>query len=327
MRIGVIGRPGADRVADNVGDSLRRMGHEVTMLGPARTRHRSVLLTRATMSTRQALPRLDEMIQQRIPSRAARAGCEVVINIDPFLMPAVVARLRRAQARVAFWFPDHVANLGRQLMLLAPYDALFFKEPQLVERAQATLDLPVYYLPEACNPRRHRPLVPPGTEPHLAVAGNLYPYRVRLLERLHAKGIPLKFYGSRLPRWIGATELRNVQSAPSVFGQDKARAFRAAAGVLNTMFPAEIAGANGRLFQAAGSGAAVLTEFRPVLPDLFSIGTEVLAYHDFDELLDQATRLLSEPGLTGRLGDAAARRAHGDHTYDARLTVILGALS
>ena len=42
-------------------------------------------------------------------------------------------------ARVAFWFPDHVANLDRQLMLLAPYDGIFFKEPHVVERLRALL--------------------------------------------------------------------------------------------------------------------------------------------------------------------------------------------
>ena len=78
-------------------------------------------------------------------------------------MPESVAGLRRNGARVALWFPDAVANLGRALMLMAPYDALFFKEPHLVDRLRAMLDLPVYYLPEACNPRCHRPTVPAGT--------------------------------------------------------------------------------------------------------------------------------------------------------------------
>ena len=35
-------------------------------------------------------------------------------------------------------------------MLLAPYDAIFFKEPFLTDHLRAMLDLPVYYLPQAC---------------------------------------------------------------------------------------------------------------------------------------------------------------------------------
>jgi spore maturation protein CgeB len=93
------------------------------------------------------------------------------------------------------------------------------------------------------------------------------------------------------------------------------------------MHPAEIIGVNSRLFEAAGSGAAVITEFRPSVPELFDIGTEVLAYNDFGELVDHATRLLNEAGLTSRLGDAAARRAHRDHSYDLRVAEILEKVS
>jgi spore maturation protein CgeB len=212
-------------------------------------------------------------------------------------------------------------------MLLAPYSVLFFKEPHLVERYQATLDLPVSYLPEACNPRWHRPIGISGTDPYLVIAGNMYPSRVRLIERLLAKGIPLKLYGVGFPRWLGGSSARGVHTGRCVFREEKAQAFRSAVGVLNTMHPAEITGVNARLFEAAGCGAAVLTEFRPTVPELFNVGQEVLAYHDFDDLVEQAARLLNEPGLSAKLGDAATARAHRDHTYDLRVAAILEKLS
>lgn len=328
MRVGVIGQVGhRERFAENICDALQRMGHKVSQLGPARVHHRLRLANRAASVAREAMPQFDERVQRRIARAAVDADCEIVINADLYLMPNVVRRIKQNGARVVFWFPDPVTNLGRALMLLAPYDALFFKEPHLVERLRATLDLPVYYLPEACNPRWHRPLVRAGTEPYLVVAGNMYPSRLRLLERLIAKGIPLKLYGPSFPRWVGDTPARGVHTGDLVFYEEKARIYRSAAGLLNTIHPAEIAGVNGRLFQAAGSGAAVLSEFRPVLPDLFEVGDEVLVYHDFDDLVDQATRLINEAGLTVRLGDAAAQRAHRDHTYQHRLTTILEQLS
>jgi spore maturation protein CgeB len=99
--------------------------------------------------------------------------------------------------------------------------------------------------------------------------------------------------------------------------------FRGAAGVLNNLHPGEINGVNARLSEATGCGAAVLCEYRPALPDLFDVGQEVLAFRDFDELVGQATRLLHEADLTARIGDAAARRAHRDHTYERRITALL----
>ena len=326
-RIGVIGPMGPDRFAENVGDTLQRLGHVVTQLGPAHHRGRSRLVNRAAGLARQALPRLDELAQNRIVRAALAADCEIVINVDRFLVPSMVTRLRSSGARVAFWFPDHVANLGRQLMLLAPYDAIFFKEPFLTDRLRAMLDLPVYYLPEACNPRWHRPVTEAGTEPCLVIAGSMYPSRVRLLDRLIAKGIPLRLYGGDFPRWIGETASRASHTGRYVACEEKARVFRSAAGVLNTMQLGEINGVNARLFEAAGCGAAVLTEFRSTVPELFAVGEEVLVFHDFDDLVEQATRLLSEYGLTARLGDAATQRAHRDHTYDLRLTAILEKLS
>jgi glycosyltransferase involved in cell wall biosynthesis len=138
-----------------------------------------------------------------------------------------------------------------------------------------------------------------------------------------SKGIPLKLYGGPFPRWIGPTPLRGIHEGRAVFGEEKARIFRGAAGVLNNLHPGEIDGVNARLFEAAGCGAAVLTEYRPALPELFDIDREVLAFRDFDELLHKAARLFHETGLTARLGDAAARRAHQDHTYKRRITTIL----
>jgi spore maturation protein CgeB len=166
-------------------------------------------------------------------------------------------------------------------------------------------------------------MVPAGTEPHLVIAGNMYPSRVRLLERLIAKGIPVKAYGSTIPRWIGNSPVREIHMGHPIWTEDKARIFRSAAGVLNNLHPAEVAGVNMRLFEAAGSGAAVLCEFRPSVPELFEVGEEILAFQDFDELVEQASRLLDEPGLTAKLGDAAAQRTHRDHTLALRLATII----
>jgi spore maturation protein CgeB len=327
VRVGIVGPVAPDYFAENLGDALERLGNQVTQLGSASMRSHGRLVYGAVGVMRQALPRLDERAQRHIVRKSHDAGCEVVISLDAQLTPDAVTGLRRDGARVAFWFPDAVSNFGRQMMLLAPYDAIFFKEPHVVERLRATLDLPVYYLPQACNPRWHRPLVPPGTEPYLVIAGNMYPSRVRLLERLVAKGIPLRLYGAGFPRWVGETSARSAHTGRSVVREEKAQVFRSAAGVLNTMHPAEISGVNVRLFEAAGCGAAVLTEFRPTLPELFDVGREVLAFHDFDDLVGQATRLLNETGLTAQVGDAATVRAHRDHTYDLRAAALLERIS
>ena len=50
-------------------------------------------------------------------------------------------------------------------------------------------------------------------------------------------------------------------------------------------------------------------------------------FHGFDELVNQASRLLGEVGLTTRLGDSSAQRACRDHSFDVRITAIMEKLA
>jgi spore maturation protein CgeB len=322
MRIGVIGSLWPDAFSTHIVEALSGMGHEAVALGSSLASGNPYVM-RVTAPLLRAVPALDQRQQRRLVRSARDRQCEIVISVEATLMPETVAGLRRDGARVALWFPDPLIGMDRQLMLLAPYDALFVKDPYLVERLRSLLDLPVTYLPEACNPRVHRPLATPGTDPYLVLAGNMYPSRMRLLERLHAAGVPLRLYGPGFPRWAGDTPLRGVHAGRLIFNEEKARIFGSATAVVNTLQLSEIRSVNARLFEAAGSGAAILTEFRPALAELFEPGHEVLAFRDFDELVALANRLLGEAGLSEKLGDAARRRAHQDHTYEQRLDAML----
>ena len=175
MRVGVVGPVAPDYFAENVGDALAHIGHSVTQLGSASGQHRGRISSSVEMLARQAVPRIAERANRRIVRSAVAARCDVVINLDAHLAPDAVTHLRRAGAKVAFWFPDAVSSFGRQLMLLAPYDAMFFKEPHVVERLRSTLDLPVHYLPQGCNPRWHRPITELVRTPSSLLLGTCIP--------------------------------------------------------------------------------------------------------------------------------------------------------
>lgn len=322
MKIAVIGPQFPDSFADNIVDSLRSMGHEAVAIGPVYPLSNTKLGANAVDLARRFTP-LEIGLQKRLASRVLAVSPEVVLTVEGSLLPATVAKLRSDGARVALWFPDHVANLGRMVMFVAGYDALFFKEPRLVERSRALLDVPIHYLPEACNERWHRPFPPDDRRMKVVVAGNLHPYRVHQLERLMKEDIPLEIYGQPLPRWLKGSPVTGAHMGRSIAREEKARVFRQAAAVLNQMHPGEIDGLNCRLFEAAGSGAAVVTEDRSELPKFFTPGNEVTTYGGFGELVEKLHRLLEKPDEGRRLGDAASRRAHGDHTYEHRLGRLL----
>jgi len=323
LHVGLIGSTDPDTFADNIGDALVRMGHSVTSLGSARPKFRAGLLLRSAELARQACPGWEDRAHKILAYRARDRGCQAVITTEGRLAPAAVAEIRKNHIPVSLWFPDCVSNLGRQRMLAAPYTGLFFKDRILVQRLKDMLDLPVWHLPEACNPGWHRPIGDAGVDKHVVVAGNSYLTRLLLLERLHEAGVPLVLFGNPIPRWAPKAIPEALHTGRSIFREEKSRVFRGAAAVLNNLHPAEMSGVNARLFEAAGAGAAVLCERRPELDELFDPKREVVAFTTFDELLGKIQDLLSSSSRTRSVGDAATKRAHADHSYEVRLKILL----
>jgi spore maturation protein CgeB len=322
VRVGIIGPLYPDSFADNIADCLPDLGVNVVYLGTVRGRFPR-RVDQAVETISRARPALDARLQRRLAERAIDERCEVVICVDAALLPETVRRMRINGIRTAMWFPDAVSQMDRQLMLIADYDRVYFKDPLLVERLRALVQVPVAYLPEACNPHWHVPIGEPGVVSEIVVAGNMYPNRVRLLDRLHNDGIPLRLYGAPFARWIPPRPVMERHAGREVVRREKAAVFRSASAVLNNLHPSELAGVNCRLFEAAGCGAAVLCEDRPALRECFDVGTEVLAFTTYSELKAQCLSLLSDRQLVRDIGNAAARRARQDHTYQVRLTSLL----
>jgi spore maturation protein CgeB len=324
LRVGVIGPMFPDSFAENVAVGFEDLGHQAVVLGsgrPAFADFSALGGMVGDLALRSAALRA-RLQRGPLVSAAVAHDVDLVVNIDASVAPEVIADLKRRVPRVVFWFPDGVAHLGRQSMMQAPYDAVFSTEPHLVRVARDLAGLPFHYLAEACNPRWHRPF-DVEHRPHIAVMGNYYPYRIRLLERLARAGIPLQLYGHPFPRWMPSTTLAPMHTGRYITKEEKARELRSAAAVLNAVHPGEIEGLNCRVFEASACGAAVLSEDRPLLRENFVPGQEVLPFADFDELVDQARWCLEHPDLARAIGDRASVRAHADHSYERRLTEML----
>lgn len=326
MKVTVIGACSPDSFADNIASGLRGLGLEVTTVGAAHPRWpgrlRPVLGEMAFKSHW-----LDENWQGHVARKVLSTRPDVVISTDARLSPSAVATLRRHRTKSAMWFPDHVANLGRMTQLAADYDVVAFKDSLLVRRLQATYCTNVRYLPEACNPTWHRP--PVGVLPSpgpIVVAGNLYVTRQGLLRKLHYDGVPLRIFGNDFPRWSEPGPLLPLHTGEYVTRERKAEVFRSASAVLNNLHPAEMDGVNARLFEAAGCGAVVLTEYRPALAKLFA-DDEVMSFANYEQLLVSARAAVAGELPAQAIGDRASARAHHDHSYTERLRSLLEWLS
>jgi spore maturation protein CgeB len=333
MRVLLIGEAHPDSFADNISDTLVDAGHVVRTVAPFRGPAGGQ--SRLWVRLRAELPwvlRVATRMQAHVVDAAEDFRPDLVLNLDSRLAWPVVRRVREASgAAVAFWFPDSVGSLARETHVLADYDAVFLKDTAVVERYRALLGLNAHFLPEACNPLWHRPPdgISPGDDgPGVLIAGNMYATRFKLVQRLLAAGIEVQVHGPSPPGWLVEGRLPAAFRPRSYLArQTKARAFRGALAVLNSLASHEADGLNCRLFEAAGCGAVVLTEFREQLPIFFDPEGEVLGFASFDELLDRVRVAAALTAAERRaLGDAAARRAHADHGYAQRFEKILSVL-
>ncbi|WP_081438265.1 CgeB family protein [Pseudofrankia asymbiotica] len=323
LRVGVIGPIGGDSFAENILECLPGVGADPVALGPAFPQPASRPVAATLELLRRASDHAGLAYQRRLVAAAERAGINVVVSVDLNLLPATVRELRRRGVRVCMWFPDAVANLDRQRMLLGDYDALFFKDPLLARRLSDLLDLPAHYLPEACNPVRHRPPATAPELPYVVFVGNMYSARARLIGQLLDHGVDVRIYGPAITRWLRDPWLVRQHAGRYVAGEEKAAVFRGAHAVVNALHPAEMQSVNCRLFEATACGGTVLCERREALPGLFDEDREVLAFSTFGELLDRIKWCADDRVAARAVGDAASRRSHVDHTYQHRLTELL----
>lgn len=325
--VGVLGPVFADSAADNVIATLRGRGVATIALGSGRL-PANARISRTLADLVERLPNVLEAAQRRIVRTCVHRDVSIVIALESSLLPRTVQRLRQSGCVVILWYCDAIVNLDRQMMFLGAYDMLFLKEPRLVDRVRSLLGDRVEYLPEACNPMWHRPGEVNSKREVVVMAGNIYPFRLRLLERLVAERIPIEIYGPPVARWMDRRAVGPLLAGRYLARGEKAAVFRAACAVLNTLHPSEVDGINCRVFEAAGCGAALVSESRPALEQCFSVnygrepGGEVVGFGDFDGLMDRLRWLLTNPDEGRALGDRAAKRAHADHTYDRRLAAM-----
>jgi hypothetical protein len=75
---------------------------------------------------------------------------------------------------------------------------------------------------------------------------------------------------------------------------------------------------NMRLYEATGCGAALVTDRKANLHELFEVGSEVLDYGDPEGCLARINELIGDPDRCAEIGARGQARTCGGHTYDQR---------
>lgn len=162
----------------------------------------------------------------------------------------------------------------------------------------------------------------PAAERDLAVTfvGSLSVYhmeRIRLLEFL-ASRVDLNIWGI-IDAEVPANSPLRACYRGHAWGRDMFAIFRRSKVVINQHIG--IAGeyaANMRLYEATGCGAALVTDRKINLHELFDVGREAADYYTPDECLTQIEDLLSDSGRCANIGQAGQARTCREHTYMRR---------
>lgn len=257
---------------------------------------------------------------------------DLVLVCNDFLWPDEVGRVKAiAKCPVAMWFPDSIANIGRGYFFTAPYDALFFKDPFIVERVRQVVRGSVYYLPECMNPARHCFEGELSIEDRgrygcdITTAGNLHSYRVAFFS--HLTDFRVKIWGHAPPKWLKMGAVAPMFQHRPVHNIEKAKAFKSAKVVLNNLHYSEMEGVNVRTFEVAAASAFQLIDWRRGLAQLFEDGVEIVSFSGIDDLKGKIRQYLPDEEFRRAVGAAGKRRAIADHTYEKRLRLLLDTMA
>lgn len=246
----------------------------------------------------------------------------VLVTCIESLRPKIVAGLRagRPGCKIIGVFSDAIVHFGRGYFFGADYDALFFKDRYIVDKARVKLGYQhFHYLPQACDRVLHRrvPLSDADRATYgcdVTLAGNLHPWRAEMLRPLI--GRDMKIWGPPPPAWLDHP-IKAHCTGRYVAGEEKCKAMLASRIVLNQNHYAEIAGTNKRTFEVAAIGAFQLTD-TPALNDVFDSEKEVASFQNRQEMIEKIDYFLARPELRSEMAERARVRAHAQHTYEHR---------
>jgi spore maturation protein CgeB len=269
---------------------------------------------------------------ERLLVKAAKAFQPdlIFVLLGNYTSPATIRRVREATgAPVVCWCQDHMGTMARQYIIGSKFDYLFAKDQVMVDLFRRYTNMTeIHYLPEACNPKVHRPVKPTDEDMarfgcEVTTAATLYYYRSEILESL--SDTDLKIWGP-VPRFYDGP-MRRFAKGTSVFTRDKAACFNAAKIVVNTLFPMEFGGLNARAFEVAGCGGFQLITHSEAVARHFEPGKEIETFRDLDELREKVRYYLEHEDERIAIAEAGMRRAHSEHTYEHRLRRLFDVVS
>lgn len=284
------------------------------------------------------------LLRQRFLKFLAEVRPRVVICIKPdWVDEETMLQTRRSypECKVGAWMMDSIKAVPHIHSLCKYLDHVFLFEPTEVADLQRRGGGRISFLPLAYDPRSYRPLDNCCEQLDVFFCGGLFgtPGRMdfaHFLSRVaRARNLRLEIankwlYRSRFHRLFKmAVRYRGLMTY--VVNKEYGHAtlnqrYNETRVSVNKHHPQSVAGLNMRTFEVAGAGGVLLTDYKPALEELYTVGKDIMTYHSNEELEDKLEFLVRRDDVRQRMRMAAQNTARQKHTFANRAETMLNEL-
>ena len=256
---------------------------------------------------------------------------DLIMVVYRIIHPDFVIQMKKRGYIVIQVNPDPIITFHLQQLFVAEYDVYFTKDPFIKRFMESNLKLNVKLYNEAFNKRMH---IKPDADKleyekefdiDVMTYGTYYPYRNRMLRILADNGIDLTLFGNTNVPFYD-TSLDEYHSDYYITGESKSKVMYGSKIVLNTLVYTEVESVNMRFFEANGSGAFQLLDYRPILKDLLPIDPELVSFKSIDEAIEKIKYYLQRPEERVAIAQKTYDHFINNYTYDHLIQYILNSI-
>jgi hypothetical protein len=150
--------------------------------------------------------------------------------------------------------------------------------------------------------------------------------RTDLLHHLTTQNVPLQIWGNVPEPELISPDLAAIYRGPA-WGVEMFRILRRSKIVVNHHGDVAPFANNMRLYEATGTGALLITDWKENMPDMFIPGKEVVCYRSAEECAELVQYYLEHEDERAAIARAGQQRTLRDHTYANRIEELLDLLA
>ncbi len=267
----------------------------------------------------------DEPIIQRIRDEVNQSRPRLILFLDPFDMSPeffkAIQRDLKKSATLLAWFSDCRRTSWKNIQC---FDHVFYSDSSMQESLKGIMQDKkggLKYLPLAVNEQRFSPIGVDTRENKIIFAGSITESRLKTLNRLRLRGMPILWEGPKFTNIWGKFNSRSLDS------KSLSRLYQKYAVVLDLpRRPKNMNGLNFRVFEVAACQNLILTKWVPDLELQFDPYEEVVVYRDWDEVPLVYRSLMYDPYRAEEIAMKARQRVLKHHTYGHRVQTIMETL-